>query len=254
MDEAAREKAGAAPLRAELDKVAALKSLNDLATFLRRPISPAAGSQFLFGFSSGQDFADSTRIIAFLGAGGLGLPDRDYYTKTDPKSVEIREHYLAARPENARAVRRARHASKDRRPNRHEHRNRASQSLADARRAARSAQALPPLHASEIAALTPSFPWKSYFATFDLARVPPLNVTEPAFYTEVYKRSSNPALSTIGKPTCAGTSRTPKPRYSPPPSSPRTSISTTTTCAASKPCSPCGSAASSASTTTLAKP
>ena len=34
MDEAAREKSGAAPLQAELDKVAALKSLNDLAAFL----------------------------------------------------------------------------------------------------------------------------------------------------------------------------------------------------------------------------
>ena len=48
----------------------------------------------LFGFSSNQDFADSTRIIAFAGGGGLGLPDRDYYTKTDPKSVETRAKYL----------------------------------------------------------------------------------------------------------------------------------------------------------------
>ena len=39
---------------------------------------------------SGQDYADSTRIIAFAAAGGLGLPDRDYYVKTDAKSQEIR--------------------------------------------------------------------------------------------------------------------------------------------------------------------
>ncbi|MDP8988611.1 MAG: M13 family metallopeptidase, partial [Acidobacteriota bacterium] len=95
MDEAARDQSGAAPLRAELDKVAALKSLNDLAAFLAHAHLTSAGSQFLFSFSSGQDFADSNRVIAFLGAGGLGLPDRDYYTKTDPKSVEIRERYLA---------------------------------------------------------------------------------------------------------------------------------------------------------------
>src|SRR5262249_18455324 len=37
----------------------------------------------------------STQIIAFIGAGGLGLPDRDYYVKTDKKSVELREKYLA---------------------------------------------------------------------------------------------------------------------------------------------------------------
>ncbi len=30
-----------------------------------------------------------------VGASGLGLPDRDYYLKTDPKSVQIREQYLA---------------------------------------------------------------------------------------------------------------------------------------------------------------
>ena len=40
----------------------------------------------LFGFGSNQDFADSSRVIAFADAGGLGLPDRDYYVKTDAKS------------------------------------------------------------------------------------------------------------------------------------------------------------------------
>ena len=49
----------------------------------------------LFGFGSSQDFADSSRVIAFASAGGLGLPDRDYYMKTDAKSVEIRAKYLA---------------------------------------------------------------------------------------------------------------------------------------------------------------
>ena len=37
--------------------------------------------RLFFGFSSGQDFADATRQIAFASAGGLGLPDRDYYLK-----------------------------------------------------------------------------------------------------------------------------------------------------------------------------
>ena len=49
----------------------------------------------LFSFSSSQDYADSSREIAFAGAGGLGLPDRDYYTKTDAKSEEIRQKYVA---------------------------------------------------------------------------------------------------------------------------------------------------------------
>src|SRR5208282_3906699 len=46
-------------------------------------------------FSSSQDYADSSSIIASADAGGLGLPDRDYYTKTDAKSEETRRKYVA---------------------------------------------------------------------------------------------------------------------------------------------------------------
>ena len=49
----------------------------------------------LFSVSSGQDFKDSTEVIAQVDQGGLGLPDRDYYLKDDPKSVEMRKQYVA---------------------------------------------------------------------------------------------------------------------------------------------------------------
>ncbi len=52
------------------------------------------GSYF-FDAGTGQDAVDSSTIIVELGAGGLGLPDRDYYLKTDEKSVKIREQYMA---------------------------------------------------------------------------------------------------------------------------------------------------------------
>ena len=48
----------------------------------------------LFGFGSGQDYGDSTQVIAFASAGGLGLPDRDYYLKTDAESQETRGKYV----------------------------------------------------------------------------------------------------------------------------------------------------------------
>ncbi len=57
-------------------------------------ISPMRRNRLLFGFGSDQDFSDSNQVIAFAVAGGLGLPDRDYYTKTDAKSEEIRQKYL----------------------------------------------------------------------------------------------------------------------------------------------------------------
>ena len=53
----------------------------------------AAHTSPLFGFGSSQDFADSTQVIAFASASGLGLPDRDYYVKEDAKSRETRVRY-----------------------------------------------------------------------------------------------------------------------------------------------------------------
>jgi putative endopeptidase len=48
----------------------------------------------LFQFGGQPDAKDSSRTIATLGQGGLSLPDRDYYLKTDPKSVEARQRYV----------------------------------------------------------------------------------------------------------------------------------------------------------------
>ncbi|HXQ35999.1 MAG TPA: M13 family metallopeptidase, partial [Anaerolineales bacterium] len=52
------------------------------------------GINALFIDGSNQDFKNSAEITAGVFQGGLGLPDRDYYTKTDDKSKMIREQYL----------------------------------------------------------------------------------------------------------------------------------------------------------------
>jgi endothelin-converting enzyme/putative endopeptidase len=53
------------------------------------------GGGTLFTFRSNQDYKDSAQVIAEADQGGLGLPDRDYYLKDDPKSEELRKAYLA---------------------------------------------------------------------------------------------------------------------------------------------------------------
>jgi endothelin-converting enzyme/putative endopeptidase len=53
-----------------------------------------AGVRVLFDFGSGQAFADATRVIGYLGQGGVSLPDRDYYLSRDKKFSEIRAAYL----------------------------------------------------------------------------------------------------------------------------------------------------------------
>src|SRR5580704_8088958 len=95
MDEASVEKAGLAPIEAALAQIAGLKSTADLPALLANEHLTLYASSSLFDFSSNQDFADSSSMIAFADAGGLGLPDRDYYTKTDAKSEETRQKYVA---------------------------------------------------------------------------------------------------------------------------------------------------------------
>src|ERR1035441_6225953 len=93
MDTATVNKLGIAPLQLELDRITALGSAAALPGLLAH--LHTIGVNAFFGMGSNQDFADSTSVISFYGAGGLGLPDRDYYTRTDAKSVEQRQQYLA---------------------------------------------------------------------------------------------------------------------------------------------------------------
>src|SRR5712691_9092227 len=91
MDEKAIDAAGTAVLKTELDRIGRMHSKRDIASLVAR--MPNRGA--LFDLQSDQDFKDSTQVIAEVDQDGLGLPDRDYYVKTDPKSVELRQAYLA---------------------------------------------------------------------------------------------------------------------------------------------------------------
>ena len=95
MDEPAIEKAGTAPLKEGLETMAVLASKADLARFIAQQHLTVASNNLAFGFGAAQDPKDSSRYIAFATAGGLGLPDRDYYTGTDPKSQDILKRYTA---------------------------------------------------------------------------------------------------------------------------------------------------------------
>lgn len=93
MDAAAREKGGAAPLAPAFATIAKLLTADDLPAVLAE--LHLSGVNAGFGFRVGQDARSSTRYIGILSQGGLGLPDRDYYLKEDPKSKDLREAYRA---------------------------------------------------------------------------------------------------------------------------------------------------------------
>ncbi len=92
MDTATVNKLGIAPLQPELNKIAGLKSTAGLPALLGH--LHMIGVDAFFGMTSSQDFADANTVISYYYAGGLGLPERDYYTRTDDKSVEQRKQYV----------------------------------------------------------------------------------------------------------------------------------------------------------------
>jgi endothelin-converting enzyme/putative endopeptidase len=92
MDTAAIDKLGIAPLQPEFDRIAALKSNTDLPALLAH--LHTIGVNAFFSMRADQDFADASSVISFYGAAGLGLPERDYYTRTDAKSAEQRKQYV----------------------------------------------------------------------------------------------------------------------------------------------------------------
>jgi endothelin-converting enzyme/putative endopeptidase len=93
MDTATVNKRGLAPLQPELNRIAALKTAAELPALLAHLHS--IGVNAFFGMGSNPDFGNASQVISFYGAGGLGLPERDYYTRTDAKSVEQRQQYVA---------------------------------------------------------------------------------------------------------------------------------------------------------------
>ena len=93
MDESAIESARSKPLDSEFARIAAVSDLPSFQAELAR--LHTVGVDAVFGFGSDQDFKDSTQEIAEIGQGGLGLPDRDYYTRDDDKSKELRANYVA---------------------------------------------------------------------------------------------------------------------------------------------------------------
>jgi len=91
IDEAAVEKAGISPLTGELARISALRRPQQLTAALARLQS--LGVNAVFGMGQMQDFDDSTRVVGVVSQGGIGLPDRDYYLKDDPKYAAIRQSY-----------------------------------------------------------------------------------------------------------------------------------------------------------------
>jgi putative endopeptidase len=103
MDEAAIESKGIAPLKPQLDAIAAIADRHALARALggqlRADVDPLNATNFetgnLFGVWIAQGLTDPSHNLPYLLQGGLGMPDRDYYLSTTPHMAELRKQYQA---------------------------------------------------------------------------------------------------------------------------------------------------------------
>ncbi|MEA2766737.1 MAG: putative endopeptidase [Gemmatimonadaceae bacterium] len=93
MDSARSDREGVSPIKADLAAINAVKTrrqlIHEIAVLQRN------GSNVLFNFFPNADPKDAEHYIVWISQGGLGMPDRDYYTKTDPASDSLRQKYIA---------------------------------------------------------------------------------------------------------------------------------------------------------------
>jgi endothelin-converting enzyme/putative endopeptidase len=194
MDEGAVEKRGISAIKANLEAIDRLKSTRELALLMARLQLSVPGTSFIFNGGSTQDPDDSEQQIAGFSQGGLGLPDRDYYTKDDPKSKEIRERYLQhvqkvfellgdnpdAAKKNAGTIMRIETAL-------------AQSSLTRVER--RDPYKLKnKIKVAELEQLVPNFDWQSYFREIKAPKFEIVNVAPAAFFKEVNTELSSEPL------------------------------------------------------------
>ncbi len=190
-DEKAIEAKGAEPLKPGLEHIAQLSSKSEIADVAAAMVD----DNVLFGFGSAQDYRDASQVIAEADQGGLGLPDRDYYLKEDPKSVDLRKAYLAHvqkmfellgdKPEAAAAeaqiVMRIETALAKGSMTRVERRD--PKSLDHK------------MTGGELEKISPDFQWQVYFTKVGLPSLGSLNVTSPIFFKTLNEEIKKESLT-----------------------------------------------------------
>lgn len=180
MDEAKIETAGLQPLQPELSRIAKIKDQKALQQEIAH--LHAMGINVLFNSGSNQDFKNSKEVIEGIFQGGLGLPDRDYYSKSDEKSKTIRDEYLkhvaklfelmgddsskAATGAQTVLTLEGKLAV-------------ASKTRVELRDPEKLYHRMPMVKLSELA---PTFNWVAYFKAIGLAQKPDVNVATPDFF------------------------------------------------------------------------
>jgi len=191
-DEAKIEAAGITPLQPQLDKIAALNDTAAITQYLRD--SQAQGQGVLFSLSANADYKDSANVIAYVGQGGLGLPEKGYYV--DDAQAKIRDAYVAyiAQALTLSGVDAAQAKTQAKAVLDFETRlAKASLSRIELRDPAKRYN---PVSAAEADKLTPNFSWTALFDTLKVPAAQKFSLAQPGFFTEVDKMLADVPAST----------------------------------------------------------
>ena len=181
MDEEQVERASLAGVRELLARIDRIASAADLTTVVGELVPLRVGAPF--GFMVWPDAFDSSRNLMHLSQGGLGLPDRDNYLRTDEKSVELQQRYRAHIAQmlellgspaslataDAEAIYDLERALAD-----------ASMPRADMRDPYKVNN---PFTREKLATHAPTFGWDAFFTVIGAEGIDDLNVRQPAFLT-----------------------------------------------------------------------
>ncbi|MGE8251041.1 MAG: M13 family metallopeptidase [Stenotrophomonas sepilia] len=191
-DEAKIEAAGLAPLQPTLDKIAALNDTAAITQYLRD--SQAQGQGVLFSLFANADYKDSANVIAYVGQGGLGLPEKGYYF--DDAQAKIRDAYVAyiGQVLTLSGVDAAQAAEQAKAVMAFETRlAKASMSRIEMRDPAKRYN---PLSAADADRLTPNFSWTALFDTLKVPAAQKFSLAQPGFFGEMDKMLADVPAST----------------------------------------------------------
>ncbi|MBN6151476.1 M13 family metallopeptidase [Xanthomonas sp. AmX2] len=180
-DQAAIDAAGLAPLQPQLQAIAQLRDAPAIVAWLRQRY--AQGQGMLFSFGANADYKNSGQMIAYAGQGGLGLPEKGYYT--DAAHAGIREAYvkyvaqllqLSGTPQ-AQAARQAQDvlAFETRLAN-------ASLSRIELRDPAKRYN---PVDVAAANAITPRLDWAAFFDVLQVPAAGTFSLAQPGFFAEL---------------------------------------------------------------------
>ena len=181
MDTVSRNKLGIKPIKPTLDKINAIKSVDDLNKLILE-LQPEGGIGF-YSMYIGADAKNSTRNIVNVTLGSLGLPDRDYYVSDDADSKEKREKYVlhvermlqyvgekpAQAKESAKKVLALETAMATPRLDRVERRDRR--------------KTYNMMSVADLQKLTPAVNWNNYFTKLGITKLDSINVSQPKYMT-----------------------------------------------------------------------